>query len=534
MKKLSLAMLIALMGCGMVACSDSDDDSKAANGESCSVSSDCESNYCGDDKKCADQPVVDDKKDNGADCEANADCKSDYCGDDKKCADQPVVDDKKADGEACAAHSECAGGYCLSGVCKVPAENDDCTPADDVCVGNSLYSCVVDAAGEDAASAHISVTDCGADVCVTEANGKKVNACLSMCDTENAVSNVCDGSDVDEDGGMRYSLELTCSKVGEKLVNVPTDRADCGLALCWEHTGTCEKEAENGADCTADNFCKSFYCDDATKKCADRAAENAACTRDAACASDLYCSADKKCTAKADDGTDCKEAKECKGGYCNDDKCASSAKPTLKANGEACTDALECQSSYCDGKVCADKPEEPKVACSGYDKKCGEGEICSADYVCKKSDKKGLLEACTIADDNTDDCDEGLKCRSNSRKCDLKQLVEKMDCKEASATCEGTVYVACIENASYGGSTFSYQAESCAKTGKTCMTANGKTGCYELCTTEGSTKTTCPDGGEESYEIQHTCTKLDDGQMVYMTKEVKCTGMETCFGDHCW
>ncbi len=80
MKKLTW-MIAALSLCAstFVACSDdSKDDAKKANGDTCSVAEECDSNYCNDAKKCADAP-----KAKGDVCTASSECAEGlYCAKD--------------------------------------------------------------------------------------------------------------------------------------------------------------------------------------------------------------------------------------------------------------------------------------------------------------------------------------------------------------------------------------------------------------------------------------------------------------------
>lgn len=125
-KRFIFAAVVAL-GFGMAACSDDDgDDNKKDNSVECTVNADCKDTakpVCNTEtKKCeAEKTVVDGKKENGDACEKADDCESGYCGDDKKCADKPATGDKgdkKDGGEACENSDECKSAYCDNGKCK--------------------------------------------------------------------------------------------------------------------------------------------------------------------------------------------------------------------------------------------------------------------------------------------------------------------------------------------------------------------------------------------------------------------------------
>lgn len=154
MKK--FAWMIAILGLcagSMVACGGDDekDAEKKANGEACEAATDCISNYCNEDKICADAPANDtDKKANGEACEAATDCKSNYCSsEDKICADDPALEIPECeDNGDCENHTEgklvcnVDAGVCVE--CLADNKEDDACDGSKpgpICVENVCSKC---------------------------------------------------------------------------------------------------------------------------------------------------------------------------------------------------------------------------------------------------------------------------------------------------------------------------------------------------------------------------------------------------------
>ena len=511
MKKLSISLLIALMGLGFVSCSDDDDSSAGKNGDKCTQNSDCASNYC-ESGKCAPAKAADgskckvdsdcvsnlcqqetcvaqknDKRDDGQECESNDDCKSNKCDEtthkcvaaesekkadgadctaadeckSNKCeAGKCVADttEKKADGADCAAHDECNSSICHQGKCGLPST---CSVSDeDYCAGNIYVHCDVDltTGGEAENEPTFVVNACGqSKACVVSGTNK---GCFETCTKAGESKTECDKeNNTTEDNHPKELVSYQCTQVDDKLVFVVDETKDCGNALCDTFTNSCSGEAAVGVKCQDDNQCKSSYCDkaaDATQGvCADKKAADAECTRDSACQSGYCKESTHKCTAKAENDADCDVNADCTSNYCSKTgdaakgKCA--AKPSgYDENGKACTDSAKCLSGYCNGSVCADKPVIAKAGECSDTKKCEDNKICSKDFKCvdKDGEKGGYGDACT-SDEN---CADGLKCYTNQKKCRLAQVVDKDDsaCTGLSTRCEGNVLIAC-ENDPYGG-----------------------------------------------------------------------------------
>ena len=165
MKKLSILCLVSAIGCMgfLTSCDDSNDNAaKRQNGEKCSASSECQSDFCNANNKCEDKPAAETKKDNGETCNDNAECKSDFCNDDKKCDDKPVTDcvsdsqcgeGKACDNKKCVDENSCSmtrtcadNKICRDGVCidKPHTTCDSATPCADTtqtCIAGNCVSC---------------------------------------------------------------------------------------------------------------------------------------------------------------------------------------------------------------------------------------------------------------------------------------------------------------------------------------------------------------------------------------------------------
>ena len=243
MKKLSISLLIALMGLGFVSCSDDDDSSAGKNGDKCTQNSDCASNYC-ESGKCAPAKAAEgskckvdsdcvsnlcqqetcvaqknDKRDDGQECESNDDCKSNKCdetthkcvaaesekkadGADCTAADEcksnkceagkcvAAESDKKADGADCAAHDECNSSICHQGKCGLPST---CSVSDeDYCAGNIYVHCDVDltTGGEAENEPTFVVNACGqSKACVVSGTNK---GCFETCTKAGESKTECD------------------------------------------------------------------------------------------------------------------------------------------------------------------------------------------------------------------------------------------------------------------------------------------------------------------------------------------------------
>ena len=531
MKKWSIALLVALLGAGFVACSED----KLENGSGCDKGDECKSGYCSDEKVCADKPEAEackedktcddtnkycieadnvcvDKKDADADCTADNECKSNKCdAESKKCVavapeendcaatctdtnkycngDGACVDKKDADAD-CTADNECKSGDCSdAGKCvaastdpELPEDGSECDTPSIACNGKNLVECAEDAMapGELAWK----VTAC-ADACLDLDDADP--ACYKACDEADKKTVKCDPDSGDDGDSLKASLELTCTVIGDGKYEIVTKRNECeGMYTCDTTTGLCEtagtsepdKNLENGETCEKNSDCKSNYCDEATKKCTDKPSDK-------------------------------------------------------KANGEACTDANECESGYCN-ETCADMPVASGASCKTSAECTEQTEICGAEYTCIVAEgKAGLGDACT--DDAS--CAAELACADNG-KCVLSAVKEfnGQACTAEPAECFGVALVSCQEdqwNTDPETQSMVYVVEACAEKGNVCAKYENKSACYEPCTEADATKVLCDmdnvNGNDESLgKVTYTCKDVDGKLLFVPTKRENCDGSATC------
>ena len=206
---------LALCAGSMVACGG---DDKKANGEECTVNTDCQSDFCSIEEgqeagKCADKTDSSDKKANGEACENNDECQSGNCaeGDNGKTCAAAESSDKKENGEACESADDCTSGYCdLMAESPVCADEPECDENAD-CENNEE----------------------GKLVCNIDA-GKCVE-----CLADNAVDAACDNS---KPGPI--CVANVCSKC--------TDNAQCGENQECNAEGQC---VGGNLECATDNEC---------------------------------------------------------------------------------------------------------------------------------------------------------------------------------------------------------------------------------------------------------------------------------------
>ena len=464
MKKLSISLLIALMGLGFVSCSDDDDSSAGKNGDKCTQNSDCASNYC-ESGKCAPAKAADgskckvdsdcvsnlcqqetcvaqknDKRDEGQECESNDDCKSNKCDETThKCV--AAESEKKADGADCTAADECKSNKCEAGKCvaaesEKKADGADCTAADE-CKSNKCEAgkCVAAESEKKADGADCAAHDeCNSSICHQGKCG--LPSTCSVSDEDYCAGNIYVHCDVDLTTGGEAENEPTfvvnaCGQSKACVVS-GTDKG------CFE---TCTKAGESKTECdkenntTEDNHpkelvsyqctqvddklvfvvdetkdCGNALCDTFTNSCSGEAAVGVKCQDDNQCKSS-YCdkAADATqgvCADKKAADAECTRDSACQSGYCKE----STHKCTAKAENDAdCDVNADCTSNYCSktgdaakGK-CAAKP-------SGYDengKACTDSAICLSGYcngsVC--ADKPVIAKA--------GDCSDTKKCENN-------------------------------------------------------------------------------------------------------------------------
>lgn len=588
MKKFGVALLVAMLGAGLVL-SCSDDSSKAKLGERCSEASDCDSGHCdeasnrcamgtknpvggecginadcesnrcdGTTKLCVDAST-DDKKPVGGACKVDSDCQSNKCdADTKKCVDSSSTGDKKADGEACTADAECQSNTCDADTkkCitpespKLPVDGSVCEASfEDSCIDNHAVTCGSDEDdGEGSAELVYSVKACDTgSQCVVDGGTAK---CLEKCDTLDETKRACDGDSGADGETLKASFELTCKAFGEAKLWSVTKTVQCSQT-CVVDSGLCEEEEpaverkEDGAECTTDDECKSLRCaenEESKLVCTPKLALDVACTDSSdcdsgRCARESLEATEGVCKAKINLG----EADVClENTDCNSDNCILVGEQKLckalglKADGEGCSAGGECGSGFCNAdSLCAVEIKPAVHFCKSAADCTEEGQVCGAEYTCVASAKKGISEEC-VADD---ECADGLKC-GKSGKCDHKAIVDNAgDCASVSTTCDGQVLVTCDEDP-WGtvdedeNVKLVYSTKACPKSDQVCHTVEGKASCYALCETLGGTKTLCEEEGSDNYYI-YTCTEVDGLKVYVPGASQACSGSATCSGGIC-
>ena len=415
MKKLSILCLVSAIGCMgfLTSCDDSNDNAaKRQNGEKCSASSECQSDFCNANNKCEDKPAAETKKDNGETCADNAECKSNYCNDDKKCDDKPAEETKKDNGEACDDNAECKSDFC----------NDDkkCNdkPAEETKKDNG-ETCTDNA-------------ECKSDFCNDDkkcddkpAEETKKDNGETCDDNAECKSNYCND---DKKCGTKPAAE-TKKDNGETCAN----NAECKSNYCNDDKKCSVKPAadakENGSSCATDTNCKSGYCkknricsvsktacvaitdcplgetcNDANV-CTERISDaTTPCQNDVDCLSG-YCALDKVCKSKLDNGSDCTSSLDCKSGNCDETtkKCAISTYPSVESfdNASTCTTSFEL-SCAADNYIAECQIWETGAAAYSLTK-------CKDNTLCVTNDRfSNCVETCTEAElgKNMQRCDK--------------------------------------------------------------------------------------------------------------------------------
>jgi hypothetical protein len=235
----------------------------------------------------------------------------------------------KDNGQTCTGAAQCGSGNCVDGVC--------CNTA----CGGQCQAC--DAAG-------------AVGTCVTIAGSVHANASgaapRTACAGSAPCGSLCDGLDASK-------------------CHYPGTAAACGTTSCasgiQKNLGTCD----GSGGCTQTTTpCGAYLC--GATKC------NTSCTTGADCAANDFCKSGE-CRPVQDLGYSCGANEECKSAHCTDNVCCSvtscgagsacaslgpSAGQCLKANSTACSAASDCATGHCIDGVCCDK------ACDGQCEAC--------------------------------------------------------------------------------------------------------------------------------------------------------------------
>ena len=256
MKKFAyMIAALSLCACTFTACGgdDKDDDKgsdKAAIGADCEKASDCASNYCSDEKKCAEKQEGEANpckgKADGTACGDNKECKAEACVEKEGGEANPCKD--KADGTACGDNKECKAEAC------VEKEGDDADPA---CKGKAVGDFCADDESKicDEALKCIEVApevECEKASFVAMCDLNQEGLLLSACDDNNKIVKVDCTANTD---GKTACYNGACVQPNghEDECSVDTDCKDSAKPYCSdEHKCVAEKtDANSCGECTA-------------------------------------------------------------------------------------------------------------------------------------------------------------------------------------------------------------------------------------------------------------------------------------------
>ncbi len=402
---------------------------KKPTGQSCTLASECTSNFCVDGFCCESacggtcdtcaatpgtctvavagqpgDPTCSPYACNGAQvscpisCVADSNCATGFFCNVSTC--MPV----KLLGDSCQAKSECASGFCADGFCC----DAGCTGACDRC-DTTPGSCTPVAAGTP-----------GSPSCAPYACGGASATCLTTCtgDGDCAVTSYCSGGTC----VGKHVNGSACGGAGECASGSCVDNFCCNTACagacdrCDSSPGTCTAVAAGSAGVPA---CAPFVCDGASPSCPT------VCTQDSGCAAGLFCQAGA-CVTKLDLGAVCTRTAMCVSGSCADGFCCSSpctgacnecastpgtcmfnaagapGRPACtpyvcggaaSACPSGCTDDTNCVTGdFCNGGLCA--PKLGLGALCGRAGQCGSGN-CADGYCCDQA-CAGACDACNV------------------------------------------------------------------------------------------------------------------------------------------
>ena len=516
MKKLSIALLFAMLGAGFVtACDDDSNDNKCSqSAESCKADGrdfDADKCECVEKKACTltETDCTSQNKTLDADkCE---------CIDNKTCTlteTDCTSQNKTLDADKCECISttseDCTKdnceGYCIDKSTCISI-GKSCTEAKSLCVDNVLISCGKDIASawegnEDDGSLVWIEKKCGNKVCATNENE---TACYEKCDAPDTNKYLCDENSGEDGDSLTTSFTYTCKAIGEDKLYVKTATTECGTDFCDTSTGKCyeqptvEKKKEEGEECKEDKECYTGVC------------FSDYCFKPKGI--DESCWDDKQCVSNS-----CEVPDGYKSGKCI----------TGLALGKPCTNGSECHSGYCDStkNVCAENPDvsDGKIECtSSLD--CTTG-MCDANLKCSTVDQPGLGSKCVGGK-----CAKGLSCNAKDL-CVLEAMVKEGEaCSEKSISCDGEVLVTC--DASGMGAPKTYSTKLCPKitngksNNKTCVEHDSTAECLSYCAQPGDSAIEC-DGEDAYYEMN--CTQVGN-KLVYVRGAHKsCGNGKTCDG----
>jgi len=348
-------------------------------------------------------------------CDDDNSCTTDACNENKnKCSNQPLADGEDCDDRnACTNGDQCAGGQCVSGPSVVCDDNNDCT--DDAC--QSGPGCVF-TNNTDACDDGKFCTDddaCAGGVCAGGGDHDCDDGNVCTDDQCNEAENGCDNVDNTAgcDDGKFCTGNDACS--GGSCAGSPVDCGDgnaCTDDVCNEAEERCD-HPNNSLPCSDGQFCTvGDACSGGT--CTSGGARN--CSDGNACTDDVCNEGGGACdhndnTDGCDDGQFCTVGDACSAGACTgsnrvcDDGllCTSDAcnedsdQCDFLANSLACSDGVFCNGAdTCDDGSCSLHAGDP---CGGPDDDNDCNESCDEQP-----------DTCTAADPDLSPCSDGNIC----------------------------------------------------------------------------------------------------------------------------
>lgn len=321
-----------------------------------------------------------------------------------------------------------------------------------------------------------------------------------------ALGNDCVRRSIDLCGGSQERCEVSATPGSRIYFNVSFDITPCGSSPSfWYRTYVLKSEGSgsadsgfsaraNGEQCSANNECQSGYCNNGY--CCTG---NVCCATDSNCASDAYCGSDYICYFQENNSASCNRARQCKGGYCTNNKCSSSAATCgdyycdtgetcasclmdcgicKKADGASCDYASLCQGGYCNEGRCGSSPYycgnaycDAGETCTNCARDCGacprqNGAVCDYDDDC--ASKHCVHGKCRAGETYCGDseCDAAETCKTCARDCgacDSAACTKDSDC--AGGHC---VHKECRSETTYCGDDVCDLGETCAKCQRDC------------------------------------------------------------------
>jgi len=425
------------------------------------------------------------------DCADDNSCTTDVCDESSDtCQHVPVADDSPCDdGQFCTVNDTCQGGGCVGGPSRDCSDGDQCTA--DAC-DDDLDQCLHSAAPDG--------TVCNdGDFCTVG------ESCSAGTCSGGQARNCADGNPCTIDGCD--SQAGTCTHV------VAGDGTSCDDGLyctvndaCWG--GVCGGTAR---DCDDGNPCTLDSCDDSSASCV----HDTSAMDGAGCDDGLFCTVADVCSGGTCSGqaNSCDDGNPCTNDSCDEDN--NQCRNTPANDGAACDDGLWCTV----GDTCAGG------VCSGSNRDCSDGNVCTADS-CNE-----VADSCNnIAVPDGTGCDDGLYCTVGEtcsggscgggmpRNCTDGNQCTVDTCDEDNDTCSSDAAAADGQPCDDGA---------WCTVGETCSGGSCSGGAARDCD-DGNACTTdvCNEGADScDHPAVIDGTPCDDGQF--------CTVSDTCSGGVC-